>query len=416
MRHLLALCFFLFSTFASAEVMEVDVTGIIGPATVDLLKRVEKRAAADRSEAILLLINTPGGSLESTRTIVEMILNSNIPYLCLVSPRGGHAGSAGAIMLQACHVNGALAGTNLGAATPVASGGMELPKDLRQKILNDTRSWLESLTRLRGRSDKFGQDIILEAKAVTAEDALKLKAIDWVGPAKADFLKFVAERKIKMGENEFVTVKTDAINVFEHDVRFKVASILMDPEFAYMMLLGSLALIYFEVTHAGVILPGVMGGIGLIISMIALNKLDVEWGGLLLIFLGIGMLIAEMFLPTFGILGLGGVVGFTLGSIFLFDPVKSGGYQLPLTLIVPVVVFFALVFIGVSTMMLRTRAVKKKGGFEDLIGVSATVVSANQIELYGEIWKFTAPESFAVGDEVKVVGYNGLVLQVERKI
>jgi membrane-bound serine protease (ClpP class) len=415
MKYLIGLLLSVFVATAQAEVLEVEIVNIIGPATLDLVKRVEVRAERDKAEAILFLVNTPGGSLDTTRAIVQEILNSKIPFLCLVSPSGGHAGSAGAIILQACHVNGALIGTNLGAATPVAGGGQEIPKDLRQKIMNDTRSWLDSLTRLRGRNEKFGQDIILEAKAVSAEDAYKLKAIDWVGSSKADFLKFAASKKIKLNGKESVSINTDVVKTFELDQRYKISSILMDPEFSYMMLLASLALIYFEVTHTGTILPGVLGSLGLIISLIALNKLEVEWGGVLLILLGLGMLIAEMFLPTFGILGVGGVVAFALGSVFLFDPVKTGGYQLPLTLILPVVAVFAGCIVGVSVMMLRTRRVKKKGGYEDLMGELAVVVSREQVELRGEIWKFRSQHEVNPGDQVRVVGHEGLVLNVERK-
>lgn len=401
--------------------MEVDITDTIGPATVDLLKRVEKRASEQKCSSILLLVNTPGGSLESTRIIVGMILNSPIPYLCLISPSGAHAGSAGAIILQACHVNGGLHGTNLGAATPVTLGG-EMPEDLRKKILNDTRSWLESLTRLRGRSDKFGQDIILEAKAVTAEDALKLKAIDFVGPSKIEFLKFAQDREVKMSESKMEAVKVGEISRFEHDTRHKVVSLLTDPQLAYLILLGSLALLYFEITHPGTMIAGVAGGLGLIIAMVALHKLDVEWGGLMLIFLGIGLLIAEIFVPSFGILGIGGITAFALGSVFLFDPVKTFGYRLPLTLILPVVIFFGAVFIGVSYLMLKTTKVKKKGGFEDLIGLQAKVISVDEhnsnkgrIELRGEIWSFESKTALNIDDEVKVNGHNGLVLQVHKE-
>jgi membrane-bound serine protease (ClpP class) len=400
---------------------EVEVTDVIGPATVDLLKRVEKFAGRNQCASILLLINTPGGSLEATRIIVERILNSEKPYLCLVSPSGGHAGSAGAIILQACHVNGALHGTNLGAATPVMMG-QDMPKDIRQKILNDTRSWLESLTRLRGRSDKFGQDIILEAKAVTAEDALKLKAIDHVGSSKAEFLKFADGRQVRLSENKTKKVTTGEVKTFPLDTRHKVVSLLTDPQFAYLLLLGSLALLYFEITHPATMIAGVAGGIGLVIALIALHKLDVEWGGLLLLLLGVGMLIAEMFVPSFGMLGVGGVVSFVLGSLFLFDPVKTGGYRLPLTLIMPVAIFMATLLLSVSYLMLKTRRVKKKGGFEDLLDLTARVASIEQgkdqaglIELQGELWKFESSSPVQVNDSVRIKNHKGLVLQVEKE-
>ena len=398
----------------AACTLEVPVVDVIGPATVDLLKRADDYAAREGCASTLLLVNTPGGSLESTRIAVEQILNSKRAYLCLVSPSGGRAGSAGAIILQACHVNGALKGTNLGAATPISSQG-ELPKDLRQKIMNDTRSWLESLTRLRGRSDKFGQDIILEAKAVTAEDALKLKAIDHVGDTKEEFLKFAEGRKVKFSANQEGKVETGTVKVFELDARYKTLSLFTDPQLAYLILMGSLALLYFEITHPGTMVAGVIGGVGLVVALIALHRLDVEWGGLLLIFLGIALLIAEMFLPTFGVLGIGGVASFVLGSLFLFDPVKSYGYQLPWFVIAPVVLAVTLAVVGVSWLLLGTRKVKKKGGYEDLMGLSGKVVTPEMIELQGELWKFESTVALGLGDRVKVVGHQGLVLKVEKE-
>jgi len=399
---------------------EVEVHNVIGPATVDFVKRVQRFADAEKCSSILLTINTPGGVLESTRTINELILNSPIPFLCLVAPSGGHAGSAGAIILQACHVNGAVHGTNLGAATPVGMG-TDLPKDLRQKIVNDTRSWLESLTHLRGRSDSFGKDIILEAKAVSAEDALKLNAIDWVGSSADDFLKFADGREVKLAGDKRGQVHTGVRKPFELDLRYKVLSITTDPEYAYMILLGSLGLLYFEMTHPGMVAPGVTGAVGLVIALVAMNKLEVEWGGLILIFLGVGMLIAELFLPTFGIVGFGGIVALFLGSIFLFDPVKTG-YQLPYMLIVPTVALFAILFLVLTVLVYRTRHVRKKGGFEDLLGMSAKVVRLEGgnnrrgfVELRGETWKFESPADLEVQDLVKVTGYSGLVLKVSRE-
>lgn len=400
---------------------EIEVTDIIGPATFDLLQRGEKFAAQEKCASILLLINTPGGSLDSTRRIVELIVNSTRPYLCLVAPSGGHAGSAGAIILQACHVNGALTGTNLGAATPVTMGG-EVPEDLRKKILNDTRSWLDSLTKLRKRNQQFGRDIILEAKAVTAEEALKLKAIDFVGGSKEEFLKFAAGRSVQMSESRLEKVETGPIHSFILDVRYKLLSILTDPQLAYLLLLGSLGLLYFEMTHPGTMIAGVTGAVGLIVAMIALHKLEVEYGGLALILLGITMLVAELFVPSFGALGVGGIVSFVFGSLFLFDPVKTG-YRLPLSLIMPAALIFAGILLGVGFLLLKTRKVKKKGGFEDLLGLSAHVVSLDgnsgregMIELRGELWKFMSSTPVVLHDTVLVNGYQGLVLKVEKEM
>ncbi len=404
---------------SSACTAQIDVTDVIGPASLDLLQRGEKYAAQEKCTSILLLINTPGGSLDSTRRIVELIVNSEYPYMCLVSPAGGHAGSAGAIILQACHVNGALNGTNLGAATPVTMGG-EIPEDVKKKILNDTRSWLDSLTKMRGRSEQFGRDIILEAKAVTAEEAMKLKAIDFVGGSRDDFVKFATGRVVKMSNDKTQKVETGPVQEFNLDLRYKLLSILTDPQLAYLILLGSLGLLYFEMTHPGTMIAGVVGSVGLIVALVALHKLEVEYGGLALLLLGIAMLIAEMFVPSFGALGVGGIISFVVGSLFLFDPVKTG-YRLPLTLIVPVALLFAVIFLGVGFLVLKTANVKKKGGFEDLLGHVGRVVSlessgtTGMIELRGELWKFQSPSVVKMSDEVLVNGYEGLVLKVKKE-
>lgn len=404
---------------APACTLEMEMTGTIGPANVDLFERGIRRARDSRCDSVLILINTPGGSLQSTRLLVGQILNSPLPVLCLVAPSGAHAGSAGAIILQACHVNGAMEGTNLGAATPVAGGGAEMPEDLRKKIMNDTRSWMETITRLRGRSEKFGQEIVTEAKAVSADEAKRLGAIDIVVTKVDDFLQFADGRPVKMSENVKLNVSVGERRVFAPDWRYKALDLLTDPQTAYLLLMGSLALIYFEVTHPGTMVPGVLGGIGLVISMVALHKLDVEWGGLALLLLGIAFMIAEAFVPSFGILGIGGLASFVIGSLLLFDPAETGGYRLPLSLILPTAIFLGLIMMGVGILVLRTYRVRKRGGFDDLIGREGDVVTVGegglhgQIELRGETWAFESAVELRRGQKVKVTGHKGLTLKVE---
>lgn len=428
MKALLFIVLSLFAPVTSAQDSEspfaactatLEVTDVIGPASLDLLQRGEKYAEQEKCASILLLINTPGGSLDSTRRMVELIVNSRFPYLCLVSPSGGHAGSAGAILLQACHVNGALSGTNLGAATPVTMGG-EIPEDMRKKILNDTSSWLDSLTKMRGRNEQFGRDIIIEAKAVTAEEALRLKAIDFVGASKEDFVKFATGRVVTMAGEKKEKVATGPLRAYALDLRYRVLSILTDPQLAYLILLGSLGLLYFEMTHPGTMIAGVVGSVGLIVAMVALHKLEVEYGGLALILLGVAMLIAEMFVPSFGALGIGGIVSFVFGSLFLFDPVKTG-YRLPLTLIMPTAAVLAAMLLGIGYLVLRTASVKMKGGFEDLVGTQAKVVTvedaglSGMVELRGELWKFQSSRVVSLNDSVVVRGHQGLILNIEKE-
>lgn len=411
----------LLSLYGRAEcTMEIKVTGTIGLASLDRLERGIESAEKNSCESLLLLINTPGGSLQSTRKIVEGILNSPVPILCLVYPSGGHAGSAGAIILQACHVAGAMEATNIGAATPVSGSGQEMQKDLRQKMLNDTKSWLEGITKLRGRSHQFGQDIITEAKAVSAREALKLKAIDFVAQTKADFLEFSKGRRVKMSQKREVDVVVGPIRVFHEGLRDKVMTLIADPQIAYMMFMASLGLIYFEITHPGMMVPGVIGGVGLLVSLVSLHKLDVAWGGLLLILLGLVFMVAEAFVPSFGVLGLGGASSFVLGSLFLFDPEKTG-IQLPLSLILPTALLLSLLTLGIAFMAYRTYHLRKQGGSDELLDREGKVIKTEEggreglLAIHGETWRFTCSEKVRVGETLNVEAYKGLTLVVSKK-
>lgn len=400
---------------------EVELTGTIGPGSLVILERALEKADSLKCSSVLVLINTPGGSLQSTRLIVERILNSPVPVLCLVYPSGGHAGSAGAIIHQACHVNGAMEATNLGAATPIASTGQEIPEDLRKKLLNDTRSWMEGITRLRGRSEKFGQDIITEAKAVSAQEAKELGAIDFVGAKKMDFLSFAEGREVKLAEETTTTVRVGELIPIEPNVRDHFLALFADPQIAYLLFMGSLALLYFEITHPGTMVAGVVGGVGLVLALIALHKLQVEWGGLLLILLGLGLLIAEAFVPSFGILGLGGIASFVIGSLFLFDPEKSGGYQLPVPLILTTAGVLGSAMLGLAYLAFKTLGLKPKWGGGEMSHREAKVIEVldegreGHVEVLGEIWKYRSQTPLTVGQKVFVEKIDGLTLIVTDK-
>ena len=235
--------------------LQMEVTGAIGAATLDDLQRAQKKAERENCGALLLLINTPGGSLHTTRLIVDEIFNSPRPILCLVHPAGAHAGSAGAIILQACHVAGAMEATNIGAATPIAATGEKIPEDLRNKLLNDTISWLEGITKLRDRNLEFSREIVSKAKAVDAKEALKLGAIEFVAKSSDEFLQFCQNRKVKLSVSKEVEVQVGPIVKYETDLRSQLLSLITDPQIAYIMFMGSLGLIYFELTHPGTFAP-----------------------------------------------------------------------------------------------------------------------------------------------------------------
>ncbi|MEK2645774.1 NfeD family protein [Bdellovibrio sp. BCCA] len=417
----LFLCVLFLGTFKAQANCTVGVTinEAISASTTDYLERAEKRAKEKKCDSIYVRMNTPGGSLQSTRLIVERILASPIPYLCLITPSGGHAGSAGAIILQACHVNGGVVATNIGAATPILGTGEKTPEDLRKKLVNDTVSWMEGVTRLRGRSLKFSKEIVTEARALSVEDAVKEKALDILAGNEIDFLQKAQGRIVLVDEKKELAVKVGDLQEFTPDLRYKVLSFIADPEFAYLLFMGSLALLYVEITHPGMIAPGVIGGIGLLLSLVAFHKLDVAWGGLALILLGIAFLVLEIFLPSFGALGIGGLIAVFVGSLFLFDA-QTTGYTLPLSLIISVVSVLGLFFLAVGYLAVKTIRHKSSDVDSDLTKVDGIVVTieANghrgQIQIMGETWKFVSEDSLKENDRVHVTARQGLTLNVKK--
>lgn len=382
----------------------------ISAGTSDYLERVQKRAEEKNCSSIFLRLNTPGGSLQSTRIIVENILASKIPYYCLITPQGGHAGSAGAIILQACHLNGGLNATNVGAATPVLGGGGEMPEDLRKKMINDTVSWLEGMTKLRGRNLEFSKEIVTEAKALSSEEAHKEKALDILAHTEEEFLTKAQEKGFAVGE----------LLDFPQDLRAKVLNFVADPEFAYLIFMGSLGLLYLELSHPGLIAPGVLGAMGLLLSLVAFHKMAVVWGGLGLILLGVVFLALEIFIPSYGILAIGGLVGIFLGSVFLFDTAATG-YTLPMGLILSVVLVLGSFVLGMAYLALKSLRFKSGDSDSDLQSNAGFVVSIHddgkkgQVQILGEIWNFTSDESLHLNDEVRVLERTGLTLKVKKK-
>lgn len=399
--------------------LAVELTGAISAASLDYLLRADEQLRQKGCGSMLVRINTPGGDLQSTRMIVEKILSSPYPFLCLISPSGGHAGSAGAIIMMACHVSGGLVATNLGAATPILATGQQISEDLRKKMINDTKSWLEGFTELRKRNLKFAEEIITEAKAVSIEEAVRLKAVDFVAQTEAEFLEKAKGRVALTAEKKELPVMPGYLVEFKPDLRKQVLGFVADPEMAYLIFMGSLALLYYEITNPGTIAPGVIGGIGLVLSMVALHKLDVQWGGVALILLGIAFLIAELFIPSFGILGVGGLVSFVVGSLFLFDTVETG-HALPLSLVLGVAGFIALIFLGLGYLALKTLRQSKNPELDAFQKSSAKVVEvftdgvSGQIEVLGEIWRFESAVPLKLGDSVRVLERKGLTLKVEK--
>ena len=409
--------FFWFSFSQADCTLSTKIKDTVGPATYDYFQRAQIRARKKKCQSILVRINTPGGSLQSTRKIVELIMTSPVPYLCLIHPSGGHAGSAGAIIMQACHVNGAVEATNIGAATPISGSGQEIPDDLKKKLFEDTKSWVESLAKYHGRSVEFARDIVLKAKALDAREAFKQKAIDVVVSDINGFLNFSESRTVRLKSRKNVPVSVGPLELFEPGLRHDIVQIFSNPQWVYLIFMGSLGLLYFEMTHPGSILPGVVGALGLVISLINFHILGVSWGAVFLIFLGVGFLFAEIFVPSFGALGLGGLASFIVGSLLLFD--GNSDYTLPLSVVIATSIVLALIMFGVGLLAVQaTRRGILNREREKMEGKEVSVRHFNPrkkkgIGLYhGELWKIQSDDYLNEEDVVIVKEVKGFTLVV----
>jgi membrane-bound serine protease (ClpP class) len=421
MKLVLSFLFFILgSVVAQANcTLSIEFRDAIGPATYDYLEQAQTEAQTLGCTSILVRINTPGGSLQSTRKIVELMMGSPIPFLCLVHPSGGHAGSAGAIIMQACHVNGMVEATNIGAASPVAGGGQEIPEDLRKKLFEDTRSWVEGLAKYRGRSADFAKEIVMDAKALDAQEAFEYKAIDVVASGIDEFLQFADGRPVRLNQDATTPVVVGDVVLYPPGLRHDVMQVLSNPQWAYLIFMGSLGLLYYELTNPGTILPGVVGAMGLVVSMMNFHMLDVSWGGVLLILLGVGFMIAEIFVPSFGALGLGGLASFVIGSIFLFD--EKSGYQVPIALIFSTSIILFMLMTGVAyfavNSLKRGRENRQK---EKLEGQVLTVKNYDNQKkqgmgfLHGELWKIQCQQPLSAGDMAKIEKVKGFKLIVSK--
>ncbi len=403
--------------------VELKIKGVIGAATLNILDRAIYETKNKNCSSLLLLINTPGGQLLSTRKIVDRILNTEFPVLCLIHPAGAHAGSAGAIIMQACHVNGGIDTTNIGAATPITGGGEKISKDLRKKMINDTASWLDSLTQLRKRSKKFGREIITEAKALSAKEALEEKAIDFVGKTKQEFLQFAEGRPVVVKDGKVKTVQVGDLAPLRPGFRHHLISLITEPEIIYILFTGSLFLLYYEITHPGLGAPGILGAMGLVIAFMGMHKLEFSYAGLILLLLSMALFLAEVFISGFGIFGASAIVSFVLGSFLLFDPAKTGGMDIPTALILSVSFVFALLMGLVTYLACATFKMRKKTSISDDFmdkGVEpAEAIHINKdglsglVFIKGENWRFRSQKKVKKGDKLKVLDCKNLILTVE---
>ncbi len=402
------------------QVLVIPVRGAIGVVSSEYVVQGLERARREGDALVVIELDTPGGLEESMRVINREILASPVPVAVYVTPAGARAASAGTYMLYAAHVAAMTPGTNVGAATPVQLGGMGIGgegKEMEHKVINDSVAYIRSLAALRDRNADWAEDAVRKAASIPAEEALKLHVIDYLAPDLKSLLSMLEGAKVTAaGEPRTLSLKGAHVAEFPETLRYRLLSILSDPNIAYLLMVVGFYGIVFELANPGFGLPGVAGAICLLLALFAFQLLPVNYAGLALILLGILLFVGEAFLPSYGSLGVGGVVAFILGSVFLMGE-GAPGYSISLPLIVTAALLSAAVVIGIVAMALRTHRRRVVSGAEGLIGATAIALEdfseQGSVRVQGEVWAARAGKPVRRGERLKVIGLDGLTVIVE---
>ncbi|MCX5879047.1 MAG: nodulation protein NfeD [Deltaproteobacteria bacterium] len=397
-----------------SEVTIIELEGPINPGAAAFLTRGLEDAEKSGSELVIIRLDTPGGLVPSMRMMVKGIMNSPVPVVVYVAPKGAGAASAGVMITVSAHVAAMAPGTNIGAAHPVGAGGKDIDKDMSEKVVNDMASYGRGIAQDKGKNAEWVEKAIRESVSITAEEAVEKKVIDLVAADIDELLKLLDGREIQLKQGK-VTLKTKDLAKIYHKPGFRdtVLRIIGDPNIAYILMMIGLAGLYFELAHPGAVFPGVVGAISLILAFYSFQTLPVNYAGLLLIALAVIFFIAEIKVASYGILSLGGIVSLTLGSIMLFEDVGVS-----LRLMAPTIVLIGGFFVIVSTLAFRAYRAKPQSGMEGLIGevgiVQKPIDPEGLVFVHGEYWRATSSEKLEPGEMVAVEEVTGLLLKVRK--
>jgi membrane-bound serine protease (ClpP class) len=435
---------------SAPTVVVLGVNGAISPGSADYIVRGLKSAANDQAELVVLKMDTPGGLDTSMRQVIKQIIASPVPVAAFVAPEGARAASAGTYILYASHIAAMAPATNLGAATPVNIGiggiggqpesdkqsrqddekdkdkkksplGDKMPASdsaLQHKQINDAAAYIRSLAQMRGRNIEWAEQAVREAVSLSADEALKLNVIEVIARDVPELLKKLDGRKVNvLGVERKLQLKDAQTVTLEPDWRSRLLSVIADPSIAYLLMLGGMFGLFFEFSNPGFVLPGVVGAISLLLALYALQMLPVNYAGLGLIILGLAFMLAEVFIPSFGVVGIGGVIAFMIGSVMLIDT-DIPGFGIPLSVIMPVGIASALFIFFVGGMALKARKRPVVSGSEELVGSIGEVLEDfdgkdGWARVHGETWRVTCKQPLSRGQKIRVLRMDGLIFEVE---
>lgn len=395
----------------------LDLTGAVSPATSHYVIRGLADAQARGDRLVILEMDTPGGLDTSMRDIIRAILASPIPVVAYVAPSGARAASAGTYILYSCEIAAMAPATNLGAATPVEIGGGTAPTTEERKQINDAVAYIRGLAELRGRNADWAEKAVRGAASLPASAALQSHVIDLIATSVPDLLEKLDGRQVKVGAATVVlATRGIATERIEPDWRTRLLAVITHPTVAYgLMLIGIYGLL-LEGYNPGAVLPGVAGAIALLVALFAFQILSVNYAGLALIALGVGMIIGEFFFPTYGSLGVGGLIAFVVGSIILFDT-DVQGLNLALPIIAGVATAGGAILLGLVYLVTRSMRRPVVTGREGMVGATAEAfedfTERGRVRFGGELWNARSAKPVHAGQQVRIVRVEGLLLWVE---
>ncbi len=396
----------------------VQIQDSINPGVEDYIKYVISRSVSDKAECIIILLDTPGGLMSSMRGISQAILNSELPIVVYVYPSGAQAASAGVFITISADVAAMAPGTNIGAAHPVTGGGSDLPSSMSEKVLNDTVAFARSIAAQRGRNAEWVEDSIRKSVSVTAEEAFKLNVIDMVADSLPALIKKLDGWHLQR-HGMSVELHTQGVEqrTITPGMQHRILRIISNPNLAYILLMIGLAGLYFELSSPGAVLPGVVGGISLILALYALQTLPVNYAGFLIILLAITFFILEIKIASHGLLSLAGILCLVLGSLMLFRYPEEP-MQVALSVFLPTILAVSMFFAAVARLAFNAQRSKPRIGEEALSGmfgvVQQTIDPEGKVFVNGELWNAQSDQRIEVGEKVEVLEVHNLKLKVKK--
>jgi len=395
-----------------------QVEGPINALAMEYIIAAVEAAEEEQAQCLIIQLDTPGGLYNSTKEIVKNILNADVPVVMYVAPSGASAASAGVFITMAGHVAAMAPGTNIGAAHPVQAGGQDIDRDMREKVENDAVAYIQSIATTRNRNAEWAEKAVRESVSVKAEEALELNVIDLISLDLNELLSQLDGRTVTVGGNEVVLSTKDAQTVtFDMNLRDRILYALSDPNIAYILMMLGVMGLYFELMNPGAIFPGVIGAICLIIGMYSLQTLPVNYAGLLLIILSVGLFFLEIKVPSYGLLSVGGLTCLVIGSLMLFES-PAPYLSLSLHVLVVTVLLAAGFFIIVASLAVRAQISKPASGSEGLVGLKGVARSSidprGKVFVHGELWNAYSDEKIEKGEDVEVIATEGLKVKVKK--